>query len=584
MKLVTEQIQHRKECDGLVTLNRAATSKALPSLEVSLQRTAALQIVGGYSTNAREAGWNRGISPNCELCGEMACFRHSLFECPAMQDAYLASDRAAIHPANNDRIWRIPVAVSSPSAMILQFTSEHLREGTINEDNLRLLRSIQHPPHIFVDGSGYHQTSPAARSSGWAIVLSTARAEERENLARQYKQTRVIPSTFKVIAMAQTKGDQTVARAELQAMVIALEARPDCVVYTDCQSNINLWTLVTHRGPKALYMDKANEDLIYRLARIPKPPQQKVYKVKSHVDSLGVHDNGQSYIHLGNEIADTAAKQAVGTIPAPLRNESEQLFHAEKKDQCTLGKVLAYAAKITITYLARVADSESQDGVRMNGSQKIQVMQNWNPPCTRYAVLIPQELKEACMWGTAFCESIQAWLQQLQWPLHPVPGDPGVAWLELFINWLVCSGMEIPRVLKPSKDELAKLPKDTYAMRTSQQDSTVLLLPFTWTQAAKDFEGAIRVLQRRVEQEFLPWSARIKVTTLTVYGAKGKVAGFSRRPVMPMQDETLKMMLKGFAGKSDFALAGDEIQNSPPQRTCKVNMHPSESQEGRFEQ
>ena len=205
-------------------------------------------------------------------------------------------------------------------------------------------------------------------------------------------------------------------------------------------------------------------------------------------------------------------------------------------------------------------------------------MQNWNPPCTRYTVLIPQELKEACVWGTAFCESIQAWLQQLQWPLHPVPDDPGIAWLELFINWLVCSGTELPRVLKPSKDELAKLPKDTYAIRTSQQDPTVLLLPFTWTQAAKDFEGAIRVIQRRVENEFLPWNKRVKVNTLLIYGSKTKVSGFSTRPILSLQDQTMKMMLKGYTSGPE-----DVIQNLPLQHTCKVNMQPKECQESRYE-
>ena len=470
MEVVTAQIQHRKECAGIATISRLATSKALGSVESSLQRTAALQIVGGYASQARKAGWNRGISARCELCDEIACFRHSLFECTAMQDAYLSHDRAAIELEDHNRIWRIPVALNRPSATLLKFTSEHIHEGVSSEANLRLLRSTPHTPHIFIDGSGYHQTSRAARSSGWAIVLSTATLHERAGLAREYKSTRVIPPAFKVIAMAQTKGDQTVTRAELQALVVALEARPDSVIFTDCQSNLNLWNLVAIRGPDAFYMDKANEDLVYRLAKIPRPPQQMIHKVKSHVDSLGVQDHVQAFIHLGNEIADAAAKQAIGTIPTPLRQEAVQLFQAEKNDQSTLGKVLTYAARTTITYLKRVAESETQKGTRSTSNQKFQIMQNWNPPCTRYTVIIPQELKEACMWGTAFCESIQAWLQQLQWPTHSTPEDPGIAWLELCVNWQICSGMEIPRVMKPSKDELAKLPKDTYAMRTSQQD------------------------------------------------------------------------------------------------------------------
>ena len=198
---------------------------------------------------------------------------------------------------------------------------------------------------------------------------------------------RVIPPAFKVIAMAQTKGDQTVTRAELQALVVALEARPDSVIFTDCQSNLNLWNLVAVRGPDAFYMDKANEDLVYRLAKISRPPQQMIHKVKSHVDSLGVQDHVQAFIHLGNEIADAAAKQAIGTIPTPLRQEAAQLFQAEKHDQSTLGKVLTCAARTTITYLKRVAESETQKGTRSTSNQKFQIMQNWISSKERLLIL-----------------------------------------------------------------------------------------------------------------------------------------------------------------------------------------------------
>ena len=45
MEVVTTQVQRRKECEGIATISRLATSKALGSIESSLQRTAALQIV-----------------------------------------------------------------------------------------------------------------------------------------------------------------------------------------------------------------------------------------------------------------------------------------------------------------------------------------------------------------------------------------------------------------------------------------------------------------------------------------------------------------------------------------------------------
>ena len=56
-----------------------------------------------------------------------------------MQDAYLSSDRVGIEKENQDRIWRIPVAVTSPSATFLRLTSEHIHEGAINDANLRMV-------------------------------------------------------------------------------------------------------------------------------------------------------------------------------------------------------------------------------------------------------------------------------------------------------------------------------------------------------------------------------------------------------------------------------------------------------------
>ena len=55
-----------------------------------------------------------------------------------------------------------------------------------------------------------------------------------------------------------------------------------------------------------------------------------IHKVKSHVDSLGVQDHVQAFIHLGNEIADAAAKQAIGTIPLRYVKKRRSCFRPRK--------------------------------------------------------------------------------------------------------------------------------------------------------------------------------------------------------------------------------------------------------------
>ena len=127
-------------------------------------------------------------------------------------------------------------------------------------------------------------------------------------------------------------------------------------------------------------------------------------------------------------------------------------------------------------------------------------------------------------------------------------------------------------------------PKDMYSIRTTAQDPAIGLQPFTWTQASKSFEGALRILQRRVPQAFLPWDARqLKVHTLRVFGAKQPSCGLGRRPAMPIQLQTLDLVLQGYHRGKDFSLAWDAAQHSSVERTCYVPMLPAELAEGPYD-
>ena len=61
--------------------------------------------------------------------------------------------------------------------------------------------------------------------------------------------------------------------------------------------------------------------------------------------------------------------------------------------------------------------------------------------------------------------------------------DPGISLLELLVNWMVSSGMEVPIVIPP--DKRPKHPRfcDAYIIRVGPQDPIVYALPWTWKQA-----------------------------------------------------------------------------------------------------
>ena len=282
MKVVTSNIEHRKECAGLHPLSRVGTASALEQLPRSRQRTAALQITGGYSSNMRKHIWRADEPGLCPLCGEPSAFRHIVLQCPCLADVHQSAGRGDIQRDDADAIWRIPVMMQHPDAPAFTFTSEHLSEASISPEIVHELRAAEHVA-FFVDGSGLRQTSIDGRLSGWSVVACTDTVANALYALRRYQVTQILPSCFRVVALGQTTGAQTVARAELQALVVALEAVPTATVYTDCQSNVCLWEWVRkYELPRVAIAKRANEDLVGRLAAVATQPGQQVLKVRAH--------------------------------------------------------------------------------------------------------------------------------------------------------------------------------------------------------------------------------------------------------------------------------------------------------------
>ena len=216
---------------------------------------------------------------------------------PCLADVHQSAGRCGIQRDDADAIWRIPVMMQHPDAPAFTFTSEHLREASISPEIVHELRAAGHVT-FFVDGSGLGQTSIDGRLSGWSVAACTDTVANALFALRRYHQ--IVPSCFQVVALGQTTGAQTVARAELQALVVALEAVPTATVYTDCQSKVCLWEWVRkYELPRVAIAKRANEDLVGRLAVVATQPGQQVLKVRAHQNLEQIRDLEQLYYHLG---------------------------------------------------------------------------------------------------------------------------------------------------------------------------------------------------------------------------------------------------------------------------------------------
>ena len=170
MMFVSTQVAHRKECQNISSLSRRATSTAFGRLETSLQRTAALQICGGYSSAARTTLWKPDEDGGCPLCGQLADAKHITLHCPALAAEREAFGFSDIARSADDAIWRVPVIQRHPDAPAYVFISERLSPGVIPESGAAWIENAGSTPCFFIDGSGHNQKVPEARLSTWCII------------------------------------------------------------------------------------------------------------------------------------------------------------------------------------------------------------------------------------------------------------------------------------------------------------------------------------------------------------------------------------------------------------------------------
>ena len=258
---------------------------------------------------------------------------------------------------------------------------------------------------------------------------------------QQMRVTRQIPDCFQVVATAQCSSEQSVPRAEFEAVVTALEAYPGATVYTDCESVVKIWESTRLKLCQVLLSNSSNADLVRRLLAVVQCPGQSVVKVKAHIDPLSCADNLTGFLQLGNQIADEAAKAALSATPYDLTDAARKIFVANKARKTKLREVLDYAARVTITYLQKCqAKADEEAGLEPN-QDHLQKLICWRPQsvqCVEFEV--PDDNLAYYTWGTAFARSLCKWLKTLQWPTGKHANDPGITILELLVNWMICSG------------------------------------------------------------------------------------------------------------------------------------------------
>ena len=196
--------------------------RVFSKLQDEEQQLIKLNVAGGYQTDSMKAKWDDKVSGNCDFCGLLDTREHRLLECEALTEIR-QEWKATCQFISHDRPeWiYLPIPRQHPEVMILRAWTQLIKEPatplivTMDDRHYR----------FFTDGGALNPQIPCARVASWAVVQDVAQTPETRKSALDFAfgPKPVFPA-FVTTSVGLVPGDQNVSRAELFAVLIALES------------------------------------------------------------------------------------------------------------------------------------------------------------------------------------------------------------------------------------------------------------------------------------------------------------------------------------------------------------------------
>ena len=138
----------------------------------------------------------------------------------------------------------------------------------------------------------------------WRSVINNGFSNQK-----LYLSTQASPDTFQQVAAGKTRGEQTIGRAELQALLILIAAIPCCEVFSDSAYALGILLQVQQGASLDSFSNKDNLDLISQAFQIDLS-KVLLRKIKAHQCPKDIQCPLSRYHVLGNSYADLCAGRA----------------------------------------------------------------------------------------------------------------------------------------------------------------------------------------------------------------------------------------------------------------------------------
>ena len=307
-------------------------------------------------------------------------------------------------------------------------------------------------------------------------------------------------------------------RAEVFAILLALQLSKQCTIYSDCQYAVdaaNIREYHRSKGTCAPLMKHMDLWEVFDLLMAGRPEGTVTFiKVKAHLDLKSHLPHFLDICHHYNHLADSAAKHAVRNAASFSYNQ----LRVMNANQIELRGVVMQ----NYSFLIQCAQFEFAKKAEARASPRFElsVLDVPGNCFLRLAIVDDDDALPRCPYSRHFACALLAWAKGLQWACSRPHADTSMT--ELLVNFIFSAGLRPP--VNIDKFRAGKRP--AYSMRNSCP-CDLPLEAFAFAEVLRTFQGALKWFRKYMRVDLLPGEFVANCRSLYVLGCSCPTKGVS---------------------------------------------------------
>ena len=424
---ISRAVEHRKDWQqGVVDMHLFSQITNKRSFrDTWILRTAAS---GKHYTNDVISKYSNGVQATCPFCEQRDGKSHRIWSCVAFEEIrvqYRSTLEKVKGNEDNLGLYALPPMQDSICSLL---PCKDVELGPI------ILPAVSNcDRHLFLDGTAFGQEYRDLTVSAWAVT------EEDLNQHNFYTCDKGFVPGY----------DQNSYRGEIMALAKGLDIMYKGTFYTDCAAVVSVFDKLSKAHAGGQKFPLVDHDDIWTLVweHLRSRPVGCIHlvKVKSHQNEGVINDPHEKWKAAGNNFVDDQAKSVV----------TQHSIHQHVIQAVNRRKQLAALTSLFHDYICKVADKSfllTKEKRRLSRKEAEQQMDRPD-----FSILTPRRVQHAspilpwenlprfCPYGEVFYRRFSVWYQTVKWPNDIGVGVMGyISLLELYFNFVVCTGTETP--------------------------------------------------------------------------------------------------------------------------------------------